>query len=83
MNNSKMAKINDQKKRSLSSGKLILVSVASQIEVSVLKYLRLYIIILFYFQKEKDLMESADIREEFENIKNKINNIELQLSPGV
>jgi len=34
-------------------------------------------------QKEKDLMESADIREEFEKVKNILNEIKLQLSREV
>jgi len=34
-------------------------------------------------QKEKDLMESADIREEFEKLKNNLNEIKLQLSAEV
>jgi hypothetical protein len=34
-------------------------------------------------QKEKDLMENADIREEFEKVKNILNEIKLQLSREV
>ncbi|XP_025190484.1 tetratricopeptide repeat protein 27 [Melanaphis sacchari] len=55
----------DQKKRYLSSAKLMLVSVVSQIE------------------KEKDLMESVDVREEFEKVKNILHKIKLQLSGEV
>lgn len=62
---SNQTEIYDQKKRFLSSAKIMLVSVVSQIE------------------KEKYLMESADIREEFEKVKNMLNKIKLQLSAEV
>jgi len=34
-------------------------------------------------QKEKDLMESADVKEEFEKVKNILNKIKLQISVEV
>ncbi|XP_050066689.1 tetratricopeptide repeat protein 27 [Aphis gossypii] len=62
ISSSNQAENSDKRKRFLSSAKLMLVSVVSQIE------------------KEKDLMENADVKEEFEKVKNILNEIKLQLS---